>query len=354
MKYIKLFENFESYDPYELMIIPPNKKAEMIVREIKKSEPNLNLVSDLIVLGANLEWQDGENFNRTPLHRAAGYGRVEVVRMLIDAGADLDVQNNWGWTPLHYAIGNGQVEIARMLIGAGARKDIPNNQGNLPYDLAYNEELKKLLEPNLSESFEPHDPYELMIIPPNKKAEMIVGEIKKNKPNLNLVNDLIVLGANVNVQDNDDNTPFHWAAYYGRVEIARMLIDAGADVNVQDTDDWAPLHYATRDGILEIVQMLIDAKANLDVQDEDGRTPLHWAAGTGRVEIARMLIGAGADVNVQNEFEQTPLHLAARDGRVEIARMLIGAGARKDIRDDEGRTPYDLARSQKMKKLLKP
>ena len=42
MKYIKLFENFEDYDPYELMITPPNKKAEMLIDEIRKPEPNLN------------------------------------------------------------------------------------------------------------------------------------------------------------------------------------------------------------------------------------------------------------------------------------------------------------------------
>ena len=49
MKYIRLFEDFEPHDPYELMMVPPNKKAEMIMREIEKDEPNLNLVSDLIV-----------------------------------------------------------------------------------------------------------------------------------------------------------------------------------------------------------------------------------------------------------------------------------------------------------------
>jgi hypothetical protein len=45
----------QSYDIYELMIIPPNKKGEMIVRELEKPEPNLNLVRDLIYQGANLE-----------------------------------------------------------------------------------------------------------------------------------------------------------------------------------------------------------------------------------------------------------------------------------------------------------
>jgi ankyrin repeat protein len=180
MKYLRLFENFDSHDPYELMIIPPNKKAEMIMKEIRKDEPNLNLVSDLIVLGANVDWQDEENYNWTPLHWAAGYGRVEIARMLIDAGADVNVQDEWGktslhwaasrgkveiaqmlidagadlnlqtnggWTPLHMAAWHRRLEIVRMLIDAGARKDIPNKNGHLPYDLTTNEELKKLLKP---------------------------------------------------------------------------------------------------------------------------------------------------------------------------------------------------------------
>ncbi len=179
MKYIKLFEDFEAHDPYELMMIPPNKKAEMIVREINKDEPNLNLVSDLIVLGANLDWQDEEKYGWTPLHVAAERGRVEIARMLIGAKADLNVQDEYGWTPLHRAAmfgeieivqmlidvgadkdiqnkrGNtplhraayyGRLEIARMLIDAGADKDIRDNVGNLPYDLAETEELKKLLK----------------------------------------------------------------------------------------------------------------------------------------------------------------------------------------------------------------
>ena len=180
MKYLRLFEDFDSYDPYELMIMFPNKKAEMIIGEIYKDEPNLNLVRDLIALGANIDWQNEDNYNYTPLHVAVREGSVEIARMLIDAGADLDVQDTWGsqtplhvaainerveiarmligagadvnvqddygWTPLHYAANNGSVEIAKMLIDAGAKKDIEDNEGGTPYDLTTNEELKKLLK----------------------------------------------------------------------------------------------------------------------------------------------------------------------------------------------------------------
>ena len=146
MKYLKLFENFDSYDPYELMIIPPNKKAEMIVGEITKSKPNLNLVSDLIVLGANLDWQD-EKWGWTPLHWAARAGKIEIVRMLIDAGANVNVQTNGGSTPLHEAVRYGSVEIVRMLIDAGADVNLQDEDGKLPYELATTLEMKTILQP---------------------------------------------------------------------------------------------------------------------------------------------------------------------------------------------------------------
>ena len=145
MKYIKLFENFEDYDPYELMIIPPNKKGEMLMKEIKKDKPNLNLVSDLIVLGANLDWQD--DYGRTALHYCGQYDHLEIAKMLIDAGADVNIQHDRGWTPLHIFTFYNHSRIVKMLLDAGADKTIPNNNGRLPYELAKSEELKELLKP---------------------------------------------------------------------------------------------------------------------------------------------------------------------------------------------------------------
>ena len=178
MKYIRLFENFDSYDPYELIILPPNKKAEMIVEEIKKDEPNLELVKDLIQLGSNLDWQDNygetalhycaawnrlelarmlidaganvniqDEFRNTALHYCTGYNRPKIARMLIDAGADVNDQNNYGNTALHRCAIMNHPEIARMFIDAGADKTIPNNEGKLPYELAQTKELKDLLQP---------------------------------------------------------------------------------------------------------------------------------------------------------------------------------------------------------------
>jgi uncharacterized protein len=85
----------------------------MIMSEIeKKDKANLNLVRDLIVLGANLDWQDGDSW--TALNWCASYNRIEISRILLDAGAD---------------------------------KTIPTNDGKLSYEYAKYQELKELLQP---------------------------------------------------------------------------------------------------------------------------------------------------------------------------------------------------------------
>ena len=111
-----------------------------------------------------------------------------------------------------------------------------------------------------------YDPYELMITPPNKKAEMIIRELEKeDKANLNLVNDLIVLGANLDWQDIYGRTALHWCARDNRPEIARVLLDAGADMNMLNEDGMSALHLCARFDHPEIARMLINAGADMNI-----------------------------------------------------------------------------------------
>ena len=179
MKYLKLFENFEDYNPYDLMVMFPDERLKLFIEEIRKpkSKQNLNLVRDLINLDTiNMQDNDGntplrnsvfhgkteivqmlidagvdvnmrDGMGATCLHDAVYLGKPEIARMLIGAGADLNVQDKHGNVPLHWAADYGEVKIAKILIDAGARKDIPDNEGRLPYDSTTNERMKKLLKP---------------------------------------------------------------------------------------------------------------------------------------------------------------------------------------------------------------
>ena len=77
---------------------------------------------------------DGDGW--TALITAAIYNRTDVVRCLLDEGADVNKQNRWGQTALHWASRYNQTDVMRMLLQHGARKDIKDNLGRTPIDYA--------------------------------------------------------------------------------------------------------------------------------------------------------------------------------------------------------------------------
>ncbi|MBN2768915.1 MAG: ankyrin repeat domain-containing protein [Campylobacterales bacterium] len=72
------------------------------------------------------------NAGITPLHIAVKLRRMDIVKILLAKGADVDAQDNNGLTPLHYAIGQNQEELSRYLITIGADMDIQNSEGITP------------------------------------------------------------------------------------------------------------------------------------------------------------------------------------------------------------------------------
>ena len=118
----------------------------------------------------------------------------------------------------------------------------------------------------------------------------------------------------VNVKDGYGESPLHWAACYGWVELINLLIDKGADINIKNSHEFTPLHWAVteRYGYIpcpsgdEIINLLIDRGANINAEDNYGGTPLHWAVRVGRREMIELLISKGAkikgyDVQTTNE-----------------------------------------------------
>jgi ankyrin repeat protein len=215
MKYIKLFESFEDYDPYELMITPPHKKAEMLVQEIKKSKSNLNLVSDLITLGANLEWEDESNNNFTILHYCAWKDKPIIGDLVIKAGANVDAQDKSNRTPLHICATYNRVEFGKLLLDSGCNPNLINIDGESPLHFAVNWNRKGIVEL------------------------------------------LLKYGANPNIQDNlDMSTPLHKAMHEYSTDIPKMLLDAGADTELKNSFNHTAEYLARFNGYSDIWKLI--------------------------------------------------------------------------------------------------
>ena len=340
-------------DPVPYIPLFPSSHSQKLTQRDLGDVTDVEVVRMLIDRGADVTAKNKDR--NTPLHlvltpssrkwsQIMTRGEVEVVRMLTNHGADLTAQNKDGETPLHLASRQREVAAACMLIDRGADITAQNKHRETPLLLALQENRADV-------------------------ARMLIEH-----------------SADVMVQNEDGDNPLHLASRWGQAEIAHMLIERGADVTVQNKHGLAPIHLAltpprplhsrgyndvripmevTR-GRLEVARMLIEHGVNVAAHSCEKETPLHLASRYGEVVVARMFIDRGADLTVQNKDRETPLHLAlvpvpredplipgmivwmdkeltVTCGQVDVARMLIEHGTDVRAQNRDGGTPLHLA-----------
>jgi ankyrin repeat protein len=204
---------------------------------------------------------------RTPLNIAARGGYVEVVRVLLDAGADMEKTDCVGYTPLYSA-------------------SFPSNKDE-DHTAEHAEVVSMLLD---------------------RGANFYVGPPK-----------------------GETFTLLHMSASLGRADLLVMFLDAGADVNyaTDDDDGLTPLFVAASLGQPSTLQLLLDRGADVNKVDKKaGCTPLYKAAEHGHLEVARLLIESGACVNIaRREGGSTPLAAACQGGHWKLVCLLLDHGA---------------------------
>ena len=124
-------------------------------------------------------------------------------------------------------------------------------------------------------------------------------------------------------------TPLHWSVYYGKLDIAKMLIRQGADVNARDASGETPMHYAAARSTPNLARLLLENGADVNSADAMDQTPLHFAAiWSGQTRTPEFLIGSGAKVNVEDKDGNTPLALAEERLFDDLAVLLRRHGGR--------------------------
>ena len=151
-------------------------------------------------------------------------------------------------------------------------------------------------------------------------------------------------GADVNVKDDNGDTPLHLAAGTNFNLAVTLLISKGADVNAVGKDGSTPLDWAAVGNAISAANSLVSRGAQVNAKNDDGITPLHRAAEKNTTAFVTLLIDAGANVDAKDEFGKTPLHTAAIHNAVNAAELLIKSGADVDAKDKFGNTPLNLAR----------
>jgi ankyrin repeat protein len=174
----------------------------------------------------------------TALHRAAlKWNGLEVVRTLLEAGANPNTEVMNGRTPLHTAAYAGRIEMVRALLEAGANPNVAGLHGYTPLYHAVERDHIEVIGALLEAGANPNAPVEGLSTALHKAA--VYG-------NVGAINLLLEFGADNRIQDSDGRTSLH-AAHYP--EVIHLLLASGADPSIQDRDGNTALHQAVSDGI---------------------------------------------------------------------------------------------------------
>jgi len=292
----------------------------------KADSGKLEEVQGLIRSGAWVDTRD--SFGNTALMNASFQGHEEVVRLLLQSGAAVNLRNRESafGTAMERAAANGHVGTVRLLLEAGADP----REGMRVAATRGKEEVVEFFR---KEGYE---------APPGSLQEAAgFGDVASARSYLDA-------GADINAAEGSTGTtPLMLAAQRGHGEVVRLLLDRGAKVNVQERSGQraTALMMASRTGAVETVRLLIEKGASINTRDADKFTALHYAAEGGSVEAADLLIRAGADLGAKSGlYRTTPLLAAAgTEGNPEMARLLLGKGAKADDRDKDGRSAISRA-----------
>ena len=250
----------------------------------------------------------------TPLLFAIRDGNAEMMRLLLDHGADIGQPSGNHTTPLLIALLNGQVGIATELLARGADPNAADDYHRAALFAAI--DLRNFNHEKYGDlPTDGRDPMPLI------QALLAKGADPNRRTDTVPVHGLMQFdGSWVNF---DGQTPFIRAALSGDIEVMRLLLEHGADPNIATAQGSTALMAAS--GINWIpAQTYTRSEADY-------------------VEAVKLCLDRGADVNATNSLGMAPIHGAANRGWESIIQILADHGARLDVKDNAGRTPMIFA-----------
>lgn len=284
----------------------------------------------------------------TSLALLVSNGQKAEALQQIAAGTDVNAVRTDGSSALLYAAYQGDAELVKALLDKGANPNLRNEYGAFALSEAVQQGSQPIVDMLLSH-----------------KADANLGNVEgetalmvaARSGNLAAAQALLKAGAKVNAKENwGGQTAVMWAAAQSQTEMLKLLIKNGSDVNMQgamrlwdrrtlseprpkdmNKGGLTALLYASREGCTDCVKILKDAGADFNATDPDRTGPLNMALMNQHFETAMALLNAGADVNQIDLFGRAPLFNA-------LDLNTLPTGGRPDIPSEDKVSGYDVAK----------
>ncbi|HAM70162.1 MAG TPA: hypothetical protein DCM86_00775, partial [Verrucomicrobiales bacterium] len=250
------------------------------------------------------------NGNETPLQSAASKGELEVVRFLLQSGAERDAKGARTSPPIHFAAARGHKAIVDLFLTQGTPPDIKGAGGATPLHLAAGAGHRKVVERLLEAGADPN--------------VVMSSDIQSDTFGLRLA---------------AGTTPLRAAIVMEKPGIAELLLEAKGNGDAGAAPGGTPLETAVDLGEVGLVRRMLEGGA---AKLPEARTELLLRAiGRGRLPMVEQLLQSGADPNGAPAFPAL-VRVLESGNSPEILRALLSAGARVDPLSAAGTTPLQI------------
>jgi len=274
----------------------------------------------------------------TAAHHAAVFGRTACLRLLLDAGAQLEAKTVGCFTPLHLAAQEGHAECCSLLLAMGSDANArTTGLGDTPLTIATARKRMSCVRVLLPAS-------DLSITNEQGRTgfHSIIarGNLECFELLLPLISDVDMRTVAGLQEDGSpeqliNQSPLLLACSFGQEKMVRALLHRGASRTARDSLQRTPLHAATREGHLGCVRQLLGKPGSykltpdeVNAPDVDGATPLHYAAHYGHTNLCGMLRAGGARLDAVTRKGHTPLMVAQqfKPANTALIDLLAGRG----------------------------
>lgn len=328
----KIFYIYKKNDPIHIAIL----------------ENNEDEVKQLILNGADVNASNA--FYNKPLSIAAGgYGNAVIIKLLIEAGAQLNFQNKYGFTPLYLTVAEGYLDSAKALLKAGADPFLEDDMRGSALESAVNSGYSEIVKLILQKQMDID-----MLIRLNTFLHTAV-----EKKHLEIVSDLLKAGADPRTKNREGKSSYDIAKENQNTNETAKKIFQEIEQNIEEfprkpmssmsqPEKNQYLHDAILRYDLEEVKSLLKAGADPNALSKDtlyekGSRPLDIAVSEDLADITKLLLKAGADPNALGGYMGRPLDRAVFISRSKddlvILKSLLNAGAKPDLLNKLKSTP---------------
>ncbi|XP_043247903.1 protein TANC2 [Colletes gigas] len=322
-------------------------------------EGSVEMVSLLLEFGADVELTNSQGC--TALSLAAARGHCDVVRRLAAAGASLGHTDMAGQCPLVHAARHGRLSVVGYLLACDWL--VPNGEiePDNSQDISREEAAQQAVVAASAQGHESIVEYLLdmaeVIV---DRPDTLIGEtaltITAANGSTSTVSALLARGASPTAVNAKGLSPLILAAKEGHWGTAERLLqgtlssstdtildDAVTLLDQRDPAGRTALMLAASEGHTNLIELFLDKGSILESRDKEGLTALCWACVRGRLTAVQNFIDRGADVNTSDNTGRTPLDLAAFQGNPKLVQLLLEKGAAVEHVDLHGMRPLDRA-----------